>query len=344
MTAASECGRRAPAESCDPVGSYGLRISVDAAWNGRAEGLAALTDNGRGVIQIYLLANVTRADPRTETVTVTGRVCGTILPPFYSSALCETYRPKFPDATWESSKLPKLALDGRYSCGAQGCVMSLNPITYLFGLHLDNPEARWPSADETSGLRCPGLPNDECFTDDDDDGVPGVRVDVRGQGDTGIVISGQCNYGYNVQAVPLSASVGAIFGGARRSDRLSLGIRTRVGSSFRLAPDCQTGSGAASAYYVSSRARSCQVEPGSFDFMQPYAQPAGTNDTCSAAEAHFIDQSLPDYRVLSAGDTPESSVSLSDLSPSPGPLVRAVRFAPSADAVSCERVRAAAYD
>ncbi|MEY4580548.1 MAG: hypothetical protein RL701_5251, partial [Pseudomonadota bacterium] len=340
-TKAAACGQSAPLDSCSVAGTYGIRITVDAAWNGRAEGLAALTDDGRGPIQTYLLTEIGAPDPVSHRLTASGRVCGVTLPPFYSSALCESYQPVFPNELWESVHVPVLSLVGQYGCGTDGCVMSLDPLTYVLGLHLDNPEAVWPSAEQTAKLRCPGLPGQQCFTDDDGDGEPGVRVDVLSRASVADRPTRYCTDGYSVRAPPLSASIGAIFGGVRRSDRLFLGIRARLGATFRFAENCQTGSGSAVADYVNSRATGCLVEPGSVDVAARTQMPAGKNDRCGDDEAHFIDLSMPEYQVLGAGVTPPESGWTRDTNPSFGPVASFVRFAPSATPVTCQDVRAA---
>ena len=56
-----------------------------------------------------------------------------------------------------------------------------------------------------------------------------------------------------------------------------------------------------------------------------------------------MDENLPDYFILGEGDEPNPSLSLSDDSPSPGPLVSVIRLGELGDEVSCADVRAAAY-
>jgi len=341
-------GATPPSNACDSTGGYGLRVTVDVAWDGRDEGLAALTDDGRGPMQIYLLANVQQADPNTQRVTASGRVCGVTLPPFYSSTLCESYQPIFPSALWESASLPNLTFDGHYECGPQGCVLSLGPVTYVFGIRLDNPEAAWPSADETP-MHCMGKANGKCFPDDDADGEPGVGIVLQTTGSVPGLWqdpASACREGYAYRAAPLSASPAVIFGGARRSDRMMVGIRARVGASLRFNDDCKAGVGSAVAQYVNSRAAGCLVEPGTFDFVQPNAKPAGANEACTPDEVSFMDHSMPQYRVLGVGEAPATSSWMGgrrDMSPSQGPTVQVVRFDSGATPITCEQVRSARY-
>ena len=340
------CSDEEPQSTCDPVGSYAMRITVDTAWGGHGNGLFALTDDGRGPIDIYLLANIEKVDPETKRMTASGRLCGVTLPPFYSSILCESYQPVFPDSLWESKALPRPDLQGKFECGTQGCVASLDPVTYLFGLRLDNPEASWPTPQQTQSLRCPSEPNQQCFVDDDADGLPGVTVKVQKGGKAeapgGGENSSSCRSGYDVSSAPLSDNVAAIFDGVRRTDRLLLGIRARVGGSFRFDTSCDTSAGSALAQYVNSRAKGCLVQPGSSDWLSSRT-PAGPNDRCSASEAAFIDQSMPDYQVLASGEKPAASRSGRDDAASAGPTIHMVRFAPKKGEISCAQVRSAKF-
>lgn len=325
-----------PIAMCDPRGKYALRVTVDAAWEGRDSGLMALTDDGRGPIEIYLLINVGDVDAETHQVATSGRLCGVRLPQFYSSTLCETYQPVFPDSLWESDKLPVPALGGSFECAEDGCVMSILPTTYVFGIRLENPEASWPTAQQTPYLRCPEQPNNNCFVDDDGDGEPGVTVHVEPGGT--IDPDGSCRlYAYN--SPPLNASIGAIFGSVRRADRLHVGIRARVGGSVRFGAGCETAAGSALVQYVNSRAKGCYVLPGTAEIN---SRPAGPQEPCTRTEAQFIDDSMPEYRVLGAGETPGTSRSNRDDSASPGPTVSVVRF-PADSTPGCADVRQAAF-
>lgn len=337
------CGSEPPPSSCDPTGSYGVRITVDTAWEGRDSALAALTDDGRGPIQIYLLANIQGVDQNSKAVQADGRVCGITLPPFYSTTLCESYLPLFPDTIWESPKLPKPDLSGHYECGTQGCVLSIGPTTYLFGIRLENPEALWPTPQQTQELRCQGEPGRSCFPDDDNDGKPGVMVQLEKEGRAPAKGSSCTNNGYRYRSAPLSATIATIINGVRRADRVLLGIRARVGVSVRFGDDCATGKGSAVAQYVNSRANGCLVEPGSFDWFDAMRRPAGREERCDDDEANFIDLSMPEYRVLAAGQTPGQSSQRADNSRSRGPIVSVMRFGPTNMPISCEQVRKAAY-
>jgi hypothetical protein len=329
------CSAQPTGSSCDPTGNFGLRFSVDAAWGGRSGGLVGLTDDGRGKIDVYILLQVQNVDPMTRRLEGAAHVCGVTLPPFLSTTLCEAYQPIFPPSIWESDTLRPLPLLGRYECAGDGCVLSLDPQTYLLGFDMNNPEAPWPAAGTTNQLRCPAGSGLKCFLDHDDDGQPGVRVEVQSggyaMGGTG------CRSRYEYRGAPLSSSVAAIFDGVRRTDRLELGIRTKLGGAVRLADDCDSAHGSALAEYVNSRAAGCWVEPGTYNF--PNGVGAGQNERCQSREVTFLDENLPVYLLLSAGQTPDAGLNLADKSASNGPEIRLARLKGS----DCAAVRDAKY-
>jgi hypothetical protein len=325
-------------ETCDPIGVFGMRISVDAAWGGRSGGLWDLTDDGRGAIEVYVMQKIEGVDPNTRRIQSTGRVCGVKLPPFYSTTLCELYQPNFPIEIWESPKLPGLTLTGRYDCAANGCVISIDPQTYLLGFSLRNPEAPWPAPGTLEELTCPQGRGMSCYPDHDSDGRPGVTVTLTTSG----MANEMCRQGrYLYRAAPLSGSVAAIFNGVKRTDRMQLGIRTKLGGSSRFMNNCDRGAGSALAEYVNSRAAGCVVQPGTVAW--PDTRPAGQNEACDSTEVDFIDENLPEYQLLAAGQTPNSSLELKDAKPSKGPEVSIVRLGTLTDDIGCAAVRDAKY-
>jgi hypothetical protein len=333
------CAMQPGGSTCDPLGTFGIWFTVDTAWGGRSGGLWDLTDDGRGKIEVFLLAKISHVDAGTKRIESTGRVCGVRLPPFYSTTLCEAYQPMFPIEIWESSKLPELSLTGQYDCAANGCVLSIDPKTYLLGFDLTNPEAPWPGPSMVDQLRCGSGRGDSCFPDHDDDGRPGVGVTLSTTG----MATGTCRNGrYMYRGAPLSASVAAIFDGVRRTDRLQLGVRTKLGGTTRFAKDCDRGQGSGVAEYVNSRAAGCLVQKGTFNWPNG-ARPAGDADPCEPAEASFLDENLPEYTLLAAGQTPSNSLSITDRQASRGPEVKAVRLGDVDADVSCADVRDAKY-
>jgi hypothetical protein len=326
---------------CDLLGEFGIRLVVDLAWGGRSGGLVGLTDDGRGKLVVHLLASFDSIDSGTLTLHATARSCGVSLPTFYSTTLCEAYEPVFPTTMWESSKMPSFPLNGRLQCLDPGCIVSIDAHTVLLGIELDNPEAPWPTATQTPQLSCADGKGVKCFPDHDGDGQPGLTVHVTTEG----VVNGtfsSCSGQYNKRGAPLSASIAAIFGGIRRTDRVLSGVRMKLGGSATIGPSCDSGSGSGIAEYVNSRAWSCLVQPGTYNF--PYAnQAAGPNTACTSSEASFMDANLPIYSVLAVGKKPDSTLQLLDTSASQGPQISIVRLGDPGSSVSCADVRSATY-
>jgi hypothetical protein len=325
------------AVECEAGGVFGVKAVVDVSWGGRSGGLVGLTDDGRAPIEIFLRVEATAIKANNE-LEGTIRPCGVVLPPFYSTTLCESYNPIFPPEMWDSATMPSFPLLGSYQCLNPGCSVTLAAQTTLLGIALQNPEAPWPTPQQTPELLCPEGKGVACFPDHDSNMLPGLSIELvtSGVAPPGVGCMGM--YRYN--GAPLSADIGAIFGGVRRSDHILLGVRTKLGGTGRLANDCNSAVGAGIAEFVQSRAYGCVVQPGTADFG---GQPALENEPCTAAQAAFMDENLPIYRVLAAGEAPDDVLNVVDESASLGPLFSMVRLGRAGDAVTCQAVRDAAY-
>lgn len=329
---------------CNPLGIFGARIDVDVAWGGRTGGLVGLTDDGRGPITVHLKIEVKEIDGQME-ITGSARPCSVELPQFFSTTLCESYKPIFPNPIWESSKLPPIDITGRYSCLNPGCVLSIDAVTSLIGIDLPNPEAPWPLATETAAVTCAAGKGDKCFSDHDDDGLPGLTINLLTAGKVPSDLAPQtttCNGDYTYYGAPLSASLGALTKTVRRADRIHLGTRTKLGGASVLGPECATGLGSGIAEFVQSRAWGCMVQEGTTD--DPWGtMKAGPNDACTSGEAGFMDENLPIYDVLLAGETPTDPIKVENMAPSTGPKISLVRLGDLGGDVTCENVRNAPY-
>jgi len=338
--APADCGEEdiVKAVDCEPRGVFGARARVDVSWGGRSGGLVGLTDDGRAQIEIYLRITVDSLEANNEMV---GQVtpCGVVLPPFYSTTLCESYDPIFPDAMWDSPTMPSFPLLGAYQCLNPGCALTLSAQTTLLGVELDNPEAPWPTAQETPTMTCASGMGVDCFPDHDDDMLPGLSIELLTTGNAPPGGVG-CNDMYKFNGAPLSANLAAIFGGTKRTDHVLLGVRTKLGGTGHIAGDCNSTVGAGIAEFVQSRAWGCLVQPGTSNFPDP---PAGTGESCTPAEAAFMDENLPIYRVLAVGERPDPALKVSDTSASLGPLMSMVRLGAPGQDVACAAVRNAAY-
>jgi hypothetical protein len=332
-----------PGHECNPLGIFGARIAVDVAWGGRSGGLVGLTDDGRADLTVHLRLEIQEIDGRME-ITGAARPCSVDLPQFFSTTLCESYKPIFPNTIWESPNLPPIDLTGRYSCLGAGCVLTIDAVTSLIGMSLENPEAPWPLPKDTPIISCPEGKGIDCFVDHDDDDLPGLTINVM---KSGRVAAGEAPKGttcagiYDYFGAPLSASAGALTKIVRRADRIHLGTRTKLGGSSVLGDECMNGLGTGIAEFVQSRAWGCMVQEGTTD--DPFAPGAGPNEPCESAEAAFMDENLPIYDVLAVGESPTPPISVPNMSPSEGPKIQIVRLGDLGDQVDCDAVRNAPY-
>lgn len=330
-----------PGIECEGTGYFAIRAAVDVAWGGNGTGgLVAITDDGRGDIEIRLLASVTKLTGSKDFVTEV-RSCSVVLPPFRSSVLCEAYQPIFPEAIWDAAKAPRFQTQGHYQCLNPGCIVTFDALTSLVGIALQDAGAPWPKAGETAMITCPAGTGTACFSDHDSDGHPGISLQLATDGmlpaKPGATM---CAAGYTRRAAPLNANPLAILGGVRRTDRIWLGTRIRLGGSGRVSADCNGGDGGGIAEFVESRGAGCYVQQGTAD---PFGLPAGPNQECNATEATFLDQNLPVYTILRAGEAPDAMLKLDDMSPSPGPRFGLRRLGKPSDVVTCADVRAATF-
>jgi hypothetical protein len=337
----SPCGATADdkAMKCEPLGVFGVRSVVDTSWGGRSGGLVGLTDDGRDTVTFHLMVTIKSIDAGTNEIHGDVKPCGVVLPPFYSTTLCESYQPIFPPTIWESAKLPKIPLSGRYQCLNPGCIMTIDAKTALLGIDLDNPEAPWPSPADTPTLKCQLGMGAACFPDHDDNKLAGVTVTLRTMGKPPPG-TGCADTGYAFNGAPLSSSPAAIFGGVRRADRVLLGTRTKLGGSSKISDDCDSGQGSGIAEFVQSRAWGCFVQAGTANFPGPAAGPM---EACQAAEAQFLDENMPIYNVLALGQSPATNLKVVNSAPSKGTLFSLVRLGKLGDPVTCADVRSAKY-
>jgi hypothetical protein len=335
----AECGGSDIVEEleCEPLGVFGVRTEVDVFWGGRSGGLAALTDAGRDKIVIHLKVVI---DSLANGMEVRGSVqpCGVQLPPFYSTTLCESYQPIFPHAIWESPNLAKIPLAGNYQCLHPGCILTLEPQTSLLGIDLENSESPWPTPQQTPRIECALGTGVDCFPDHDADSLPGMTIEILTQG-MAPLSSVSCPE-YTFEGAPLSSSPAAIIDGVRRADRILLGTRTKLGGAGVIGADCNGGVGPGVAEFVQSRGWGCLVQEGTANWG---GVAAGPDEACMAAEAAFMDENLPIYNVLRAGQAPDPMLSVPDHAPSEGPKFSLVRVGAPGESVTCAEIRDAAY-
>lgn len=328
------------AVTCEKTGTFAIRAAVDVTWGGRnVGGLLDITDSGRGDIVILLLAKIAEV-AADGTFHSTIQACSTELPAFYSSVLCESYYAQFPNDIWDLGAVPPIEATGRFQCPNPGCILTFDPVTSLIGIDLDDPNGLWPTPQTTRTFGCPAGQGLDCFPDHDADGERGITITLQAQGQAPKPADMTCASGYAYRSPPLNANPFAIFGGVRRTDRIQLGVRVRLGASGRIEADCNSGAGGGVVDFVQSRAAGCYVQPFTAD---PFLPLAGPNEPCTDAEQLFIDESLPIYTILRQGDVPDPRLVIDDHSPSEGPGFSLVRLGDVPSTATCADVRQAIF-
>lgn len=332
--------------TCDPFGMYAVRVEIDVYWGGRTGGFAELTDDGRGLLVVYLgMAIGQQSAPGVRDGFI--KPCGVEILPFYSSTLCETYVPLFPDAVWDSPSVPVTQVQVTYQCLHPGCLLNIEPGVGLIGIDMDNPEALWPTASETTSLACTAGMGESCFPDIDEDGHPAVTLELV---TTGAVpppagTMGNCA-GFNRRAAPISEDLGALFDttgtgdGVRRADRMFLGTRIKLGGATKISDDCTTGVGVGLAEFIQARAWGCMLKPGSG--VNAFSTGAGSDEECTLMEGRFLDENLPIYRILLRGETPDPGLNVPQHA-SDGPIYSTVRIGTSLTPPACQVIRSTAF-
>jgi hypothetical protein len=316
-----------PNGTCDVTGIYGMRVTVDVAWGGRNTPLGYITDNGRGRVVVDMKLTIPQVNS-DGTFQATVQPCNTVLPPFFSSVLCEVYQPIFPVQLWDSPTMPNIAAQGRYDCDRPGCAMHLMPTTQLIGVDLMDPNGLWPTATETQSIHCVAGSGASCFIDHDGDQHPGVSIEMITTGAN--PANNVCKAGYPFRDPPLTSDPSMILGGtAARAQNIFLGTRVRIAGDGMISQGCGKRVGKGAAQGFDSRAIGCATQIG--------------GSTCTSDQQMFMDQNMPVYYVLSEGQLPDAALDLPDKSPSTGTSFALVRLGDATTNVTCENVRNAQY-
>jgi hypothetical protein len=291
-----------PHASCDPAGTYGLKITSGMAWDAVAPDAPS-----SGQVQLYVLAQVQPQNPQSKRLTGLARVCGLVLPPPLS---CPSYELAFADALWDQSSLPGFDIAGSYACDANGCDLSFDPVSYAWGIQLDPVDAPWPKPGTLPAAR---------FPDHDADGFPGVSVDVTSKASS--AFSGwQCS------------SPGAGSQDMTSIQRYFWGLRVRLEAKLSFASDCHIGAASGSVKTLDTRAAGCVFVNAGAGTVPPMTG-NGSSSTCTDEYRDTVDQSLPQYRAL----TPPAANS--GIDPSLGTGATVVRVPAGAGPVTCQQVR-----
>lgn len=326
-------------------GVYALKTEVDVWWHDEVNPKETpLVDPGRGKITVQFMAEISSVCDDGSAALTKLRTCGARLPPFFVDAVCKVIHIEFPDAMWDSPKMPTYYTRANTSGFNPGDLLEVAQVTGLLGIELPDIEATWPLARETATFACPSGSGEQCFPDQDGDGNPGVTVHMY-PGGTVTDAPYDCGSGADWQKSAAPLSIGNAAFGLAGADTAYIGLRMALGGKGKFGSDCQSGVGpGASSLTIPSRVVQCIIETGK---------------ACTASDADFVDGNVPNYHLLQAGEAPPVApdwehvrenptspfipkVTL-DRSVSLGPRMSMVRLGNVGEPFECAQVRAANF-
>jgi hypothetical protein len=314
-------------------GVYALKLELDVWWLDEINATMPLFDAGRGTITIYLKGEVSNFCQDGSGATAVMRSCGTRLPPLYVDANGGVIQIVFPDELWEKPGIPTFTTVAHVNGFNPNDSLTIDKTTSLIGIDIGDPNGTWPTYMQTANVTCSnGMAKDKCFPDQDGDTNPGITVTIQQEGtppDAPYIRGG----GWHYVAAPTSVADGLLGAGAKS---VQIGLRTRLGGSGKIAPDCKAGQGPAAAEDFESRAWACVLTDGA---------------ACSAAQANFVDQNVPVYHVLKPGEVPPTkwkharpdADAMLNRMPSKGPQSSTVRLGDLNMSASCMDIRGAMF-
>jgi hypothetical protein len=243
----------APVDACPLPGTYALTLEADVTWEGtRVLGLVPLIVAGQGKVKVQSLMEL--GDAPTHPVSV--RLCGLELPEFNSS-YGELHGGDFAAQVWETVP-SRWSTRADIGCAESGCGFDVQPVTMQLGIDVP-ANSTWPAPRDTVAT--------ETQRDDDGDGVPGVRLQLRAPADPPMY-----------QYPPTS------FLRAERVSEIQLAIRLAA-TLDGMVSGCETRSGMAPGMKLQTHALACRVAGGG---------------PCNQEELGFITDSVPVWAVQSA--------------------------------------------
>jgi hypothetical protein len=241
-------------DPCPVHGTFALTLEADVHWEGtRLFNIVPIIVPGDGRVAVQTLIEIAPDGPDHP---VTVRACGAKLPDFAAS-IGEVYGADIPDEVWDGLAL-RWNTQAHFGCTSSGCAFTADPVTAQLGIDLP-ASAAWPSPRDTipSALQ----------RDDDRDGLPGVRLRMRGPMD-----------GPAYEHPPTSFLL------VERVSEIQLAIRVGATLDGTLS-SCDTRGGTTSAMTLDIRALSCRLDYGV---------------TCNESQLGFVDDNLPLWTIQTA--------------------------------------------
>jgi hypothetical protein len=310
-------------------GSYATAFDLDVWWQDEQSPRAPAFDPGRATLRVFARAELGDVCDG-EQAKVSLRTCGVRLPPIAISTLDAVVQLGVPDAAWDRAGMASFTTEAHASWDGEG-ELRFDPVAALYGIELARADADWPSAADTPGFVCAAAQSGgDCFPDQDGDGHPGVTLEVQARGMPDTPAYSRCG-AYRYAAMPTRP--GEVFRD-RGARALYAGLRLSLAGAQPIGASCDGGSAGMSAASLELRALDCRMDDDS---------------PCTPAGAAYVDQHLPVFHVLAAGEAPPDSFShpdpaldaALDRSASDGPRQTAVRLADLDADVACSDVRAA---
>lgn len=303
-------------------GVFAVKIELDVWWK------TDLLNPGRGKIVNYLRASLEDVCDDGSSARVSLRMCGIEMPAFRSQIACSSFQLDFSDVDWDGPAMPTFHTVGRTSGFEPGDTLRTHPTTGLLGIDLDMASGPWPT-----NTRPPICSNGEsgeiCFPDHDADGRSGITAKLTRLGELDAA-AGACaeEIPYTYAGLPLDPSASALQPGSPRAETLALALRTRIGTEGMISSDCQRGVGDATAGTLDAFTFDCST---------------GDGTACLPSQAAFIQDSSPQWHVLTTGEAPPTLDGV-DPSPSVGGRAFLVRLGDGDQSFDCAAVRAASFE
>ncbi|HEY6878217.1 MAG TPA: hypothetical protein VI299_09360 [Polyangiales bacterium] len=242
-------------DPCRPEGAYAVTIRANVHWAGSTLfGIVPIIVPGSGQLVVKTLLEVGKGEDVKPSVL---RACDAVLPDFAAS-VGELYGAEIPDEVWDSLSL-QWNTSSEFECTDPGCAMRMEPVIAQLGIGIPT-QSQWPSPRDLIPKNAP--------RDDDDDGLPGIRLRMIGPEES------KARYQFPPTSFLLNKRVREI----QLAIRFSLSLDGSIDS-------CNKRSGNSLGTALEIRGLACRLTDGT---------------TCATEDLRFVDDNLPLWEVDAA--------------------------------------------